>query len=413
MSAPAGWYPAADVPDTLRWWDGQQWTAWTVANSLALVQLPHALAQLRHDVAAEAARLESLKVAIIATSDVMMLQEVGLYRYTHPADTSVQLKRRLGDVQAAQEQLVRGDGAVVGANKWVINGSDKEGAKMIGDLKKLMLRAYNHEAETLVRTMKPYGLEGSLGRLEKCRASIAKLGASMKLAVTDAYHALRVDELTLTADYLNRLAAEKEAQREERARLKEEERAQKELEAAREKLEKEKAHYESAIAKLQRNGDDAALEKARAMLTEIETSLKGVAERAANIRAGYVYVISNVGAFGPRVCKIGLTRRLDPMDRVYELGDASVPFRFDVHALIFSADAVTLENQLHQAFAAQRLNMINDRREFFYVTPEDVKAKLCELQGDLLEYTVEAEAAEWRQSQLVRKATVEDVPAQL
>jgi hypothetical protein len=94
-----------------------------------------------------------------------------------------------------------------------------------------------------------------------------------------------------------------------------------------------------------------------------------VQARAANIRAGYVYVISNRGAFGERMVKIGLTRRLDPRDRIYELGDASVPFRYDIHALVFSDDAVGLEARLHQALAHVRVNLVNPRREFFYATP--------------------------------------------
>src|SRR6201999_1244228 len=91
--------------------------------------------------------------------------------------------------------------------------------------------------------------------------------------------------------------------------------------------------------------------------------------RIANIRAGYVYVISNIGAFGPNIVKIGMTRRLDPMDRVRELGDASVPFRYDVHALHFSEDAVGVEAELHRRFAHGRVNRINLRREYFYTTP--------------------------------------------
>src|SRR5690606_38239824 len=105
-----------------------------------------------------------------------------------------------------------------------------------------------------------------------------------------------------------------------------------------------------------------------AKLREIDSGLAGLAERAANTRAGHVYVISNIGAFGERMVKIGMTRRLEPMDRVRELGDASVPFRYDVHALFFSEDAVGLEAALHRRFADRRVNMVNPRREFFYAT---------------------------------------------
>ena len=120
--------------------------------------------------------------------------------------------------------------------------------------------------------------------------------------------------------------------------------------------------------------------------------------RAANIRAGYVYVISNPGAFGPNMVKIGMTRRLEPMDRVRELGDASVPFPFEVHALFFSEDAVTLKTELHHSFADVRVNAINERREFFFASPQQVRVVLAERLGNLLEFTEEPEATQYLQS---------------
>lgn len=164
-------------------------------------------------------------------------------------------------------------------------------------------------------------------------------------------------------------------------------------------------HYQSALAAMRANGaaDPAAIAEAEAKLAEIGAAIEGVEERAANIRAGYVYVISNVGAFGERVVKIGMTRRLEPMDRVRELGDASVPFRYDVHALIFSQDAVTLETQLHQALAKRKVNMVNNRREFFYATPAEVKDLLQRFEGNMLEYTDAPEALEWHQSENIRR----------
>ena len=134
-------------------------------------------------------------------------------------------------------------------------------------------------------------------------------------------------------------------------------------------------------------------------LAEIQTAIEGVIYRAANIRAGYVYVISNIGAFGDGVVKIGLTRRVHPEDRVRELGDASVPFHFDVHALFFSEDAITLENELHKAFADRRVNRVNERREFFFATPAEVRALLVEKVGGLLEFNEAPEAPEYFQSQ--------------
>ena len=158
----------------------------------------------------------------------------------------------------------------------------------------------------------------------------------------------------------------------------------------------ERAHLANAVAGLQASGDtDPALESS---LAEIVAAIEANDYRTANIRAGYVYVISNRGAFGSGVVKIGLTRRLEPLERVTELGDASVPFRFDVHALYFSEDAVTLENELHAAFAARTLNKANPRKEFFFASPAEVRQILTEKVGNLLEFTDHADATEYLQS---------------
>ena len=139
-------------------------------------------------------------------------------------------------------------------------------------------------------------------------------------------------------------------------------------------------------------------------LGELDVSMESVEQRVANVRAGHVYVISDVGSLGERMVKIGMTRRLDPMDRVKELGDASVPFGYDLHAMIFSEDAVDLEKRLHDQFAPQRVNLVNLRREFFYATPQEVHDALNSEDGlaVITEFTDTPEAAEWHESENTR-----------
>jgi hypothetical protein len=186
-------------------------------------------------------------------------------------------------------------------------------------------------------------------------------------------------------------------ERAERERLREERKAQQEIERERERLDKERQHYANARQALIDKGDAVAAERMAEQLAEVEKELESVDFRAANIRAGYVYVISNIGSFGDRMVKVGMTRRLDPMERIRELSDASVPFNFDVHALFFSKDAVGIETALHQRLANDRVNLINQRREFFRVSPVEVKAVLAELAGDLLQFHEIPEALEYRQ----------------
>lgn len=406
MSAPAGWYPDPSDAASLRWWDGVAWT--THVNPIhppratPVVEAPKAV--LERHIAELQAEYDRLAAQVVETRDVFLLQEVGLYEYAHPLQSSTQYRAALEGLEAEMKACIKSGNAVTGTTKWAINGSEKEGVRMVGDFCKLMLRTYNTEADNAVRALKPYTLKTAVERLQKMRASILKLGASMKIEITDRYHVLRVKELELTADYLAKVAEEKEREREERARLKEEEVARREYEREQARLEKEKAHYLAALRALQIRGDTSEAAAIAVKLEEIDDAIAGVIERAANSRAGYVYVISNIGSFGEEVVKIGLTRRLDPMDRVRELGDASVPFRFDVHALIFSEDAVALETALHRRFADRRVNLVNAHREFFYTTPYAVKEALLELQGSLLTFIDAPEALEWHQSMTERRS---------
>jgi hypothetical protein len=399
MTAPPGWYDDPHEGGRKRWWDGHEWTGHvsSIAEPPPNGDLAPELVQLRRE-------YELLKAQVAETREIVLLQEVGLYAYAHPLDASAEYSGVIKEVQGRQAEAVKGGTAVLGTDRWAINGSQKEGAKMVSDFCKLLLRAYNTEADNLVRGMKPYGRDAAVERLEKMRVSISKLGSSMKIHISDEYHALKVNELELTSDYRAKLEEEKERAREEKARLREEAAARREFELEQARLEKERQHYLAAVQALRNKGDTDAAAAAEEKLSEVEDAIKGVSDRVANIRAGYVYVISNIGAFGDRIVKIGMTRRLNPMERVEELGDASVPFRFDVHCIIFSQDAVGLETSLHQRFAQKKVNHVNLRREFFFVTPLEVKVALQELQGQLLSFEEAPEALEWHQSQNILRS---------
>lgn len=332
----------------------------------------------------------------VLLNDEQMLQRVGIYRYHHPLENAVAYRERLDALTARIAETVKAGAAIEVSNLFTFDGSLAKGRAMTRDLSALMLRAYNAEAENVVRTLRAGNVAAARTRLEKARTSIARLGAMMQMRISDAYHALRLEEIELTADYQMKREEEKEAAREERERLREERKVEQELAAARERLDKERAHIVTVLDKLRASGEsDAALEQ---KLTDVDAAIAQNDYRAANIRAGYIYVISNRGAFGEHVVKIGLTRRLEPLERVHELGDASVPFRFDVHALFFSEDAVSLEAELHAHFRDRRVNWANDRREFFFASPAEVRAVLADRTGNLLEFVERPESLEYLQS---------------
>lgn len=301
----------------------------------------------------------------MVTEDALILQAVGIYEYRHPLSDAVAYQAEIKRLQDEIKVMARQDGgAVLAATGWTVNGSLPKGRAMVRDYSKLVLRAYNAEADNLVRALKPYKLTSALERLARIALTIERLGQTMDIRISDAYHALRIKELELTADYLEKRAEEKERESADRERLREERRVQQELARERARLQKEHEHYSNVIRRLiEQGGHDAAAEH-RATLAQIERAIQDVDYRVANVRAGYVYVISNLGAFGQRMIKVGLTRRIDPTERVRELGDASVPFRYDTHALFFSADAVGLEAKLHTRLADRRVNWVNKRREF-------------------------------------------------
>lgn len=354
--------------------------------------------QLESSVAAERQRLAELRREVVETDDALILQEVGVYRYRHPLDDSTQYKEAIADVKEKMKAMVKAKSAVLATSNFTFNNSTAKGRTFVNDFSKLMLRAYNAEAENCIRVLKAGTLPSAEKRLQKTVEMVARLGRMIEMQIAPQYHRLRLKELALTADYLAKVQEEKEAARAERERLREEAKARAEFQREHERLAKERAHYANAVEALRAKGESAEAAELEAKLAELDGALKGLEEREANIRAGYVYVISNVGAFGERMVKIGMTRRLEPMDRINELGDASVPFRYDVHALFFSDDAVGIENKLHKQLESARVNRVNLRREFFYATPAEVKALLLEHAGNLLNYVEEPLAAEFNQS---------------
>jgi hypothetical protein len=335
---------------------------------------------------------------VLELSDQIVLQNMGIYRYNHPLQNSIDYKEKLIDLESKMSDIIRNGRPVLAADLFTFDGSLAKGKKLVNDLSRLMLRAYNAEADNCVRTLKSGNIVTAKKRLNASVDAIEKLGAIVEMRINPEFHMLRIQELELTADFQIKLQEEKENEREQRELLREQKKVEAEFNAERERLNKERTHYITALASFEPNGEGTSQDELRARLQEIDTAIEKNDFRAANIRAGYVYVISNVGAFGPNIVKIGLTRRLEPRERIQELSSASVPFPFDVHALYFSEDAVSLENDLHHAFAEQRVNFVNARREFFFVHPSKVREILISKTGGLLEFNESPDPLEYLQS---------------
>lgn len=376
-----------------------------------LTALNKELSALNSEVSQKRNELKTISKELVETRDEVMLQSFGLYQPRYSFVNSDKYKSRLQEIRAKQKDMIRAKTAATGATNWTINGNAAKGQKMVTDTQKLLLRAFNAECDDVIEHVKYSNIESSEKRITSSRDAISKLGNLMSISISPQYYRLKIDELYLAFEYQQKKQAEKEEQKEARARLREEAKLAKEIEAQRVKLEKEQAHYQNALQKITAQlaaateSERAAIEEKKSQIEDqlksIDKAFKDVDYRAANQKAGYVYVISNIGAFGENVYKIGMTRRLDPMDRVDELGDASVPFDFDVHALIFSDDAPKLENALHHAFEQKKLNKVNPRREFFKVSLDEIKAEVRKNFDKTVEWVDVAEATQFRQSKLL------------
>lgn len=324
---------------------------------------------------------------------------LGLENFTHPAESYGALQTSLRSVRDKMKRLASNGDAVYPDFYTDLPTTAAKEKQLRNNIAKLALRCYNAEAENIIKAITAANAYSSADKLGRAAEVIHKLTKPLNVSISTDYQELKMEELELAGQVEEDRKIDREEKKELREAMREQAKVEAELEAEKRRLEKELKHYESVLEKIQAVGDDERAAELREEITRIEAGIADVDYRKANQRAGYVYVISNIGSFGERMVKIGLTRRLDPMDRVKELGDASVPFNFDVHALFFSEDAVGVETALHQAFADRKVNRVNSRREFFYATPLEVKEKLTEIQGDLLEFVEIPEAEQFRASQ--------------
>ena len=367
--------------------------------------------RLEKEIDKRTSKIDALKKDAVFFEDAITFQEFGLYTPRYDFVTSEEYKEELDRIRDAQKKLIKNDKAIIGATTWTVNGSKSKGNKMIADMKKLFLRAFNSDCEDVISKVKYNNFDMSLKKIRQSANSIEKLGKSMSLQITQKYIDWKEEELTLAFEYQQKKQEEKEAQKAARAEMREAARLQKEIEAQRKKIEKEQTHYQTAYEKLLKqleedpDNSDLLAKKSELenQLNDIDRAIKDIDYREANQRAGYVYIISNIGAFGDIVFKIGMTRRLDPQDRVDELGDASVPFNFDVHAMIFSDDAPALETALHKAFEDRKLNMVNTRREFFNVTLDEIKEVVKENFDKTVEFVDVPDAEQFRVSQKMKR----------
>ena len=362
------------------------------------------------------AKVNVLKEDAVFFEDAIAFQDFGLYTPRYNFLTAEEYKLRLDQIRDHQKAMIKSDAAIFGSRDWTVDGSKSKGTKLINDMKKLFLRAFNSECEDAITKVKYSNYEMSVKKIRQSAESIEKLGKTMQLRISPHYISSKIEELQLAFEYQMKKQEEKEEQKAARAEMREAAKLQREIEEQRKKTFKEQTHYQTAYGKTlkQLSADPLnpdLLQKKNEYeqkLSELDDALKAIDYREANQKAGYVYIISNIGAFGPNVYKIGMTRRLDPQDRIDELGDASVPFNFDVHAMIFSENAPALEAALHKAFENRKLNMVNTRREFFLVTLDEIKDVIRKNFDKTVEFIDIPDAEQYRLSVKMKSEIAKD-----
>jgi hypothetical protein len=346
---------------------------------------------------------------MISSSEYIEMESFGLYKPRYDFANSIGYKERLASVRQYQKMLIKDKSAVQYSENWTVDGSKVKGRKMTNDNIKLILRSFNNECEAAINKIKYNNLENTEKRIYRSFEQLNKLNQSVRASLSNQYLDLKIQELHLAYEYEQKKQEEKEALREQREREREEKALQKEILNKKKLIDKDIQHYTTMIKELKTkllntelNEDKQTLNQ-QIMDLELQIAEKDKEKTEMDYRnvhasAGYVYIISNLGAFGEDVVKIGVTRRLEPLERINELSSASVPFKFDVHALIFSYEAYQLESELHTYFHEYRINKVNSRKEFFKVPIDTIEAKLTEYRNLTIDFQKVPDAEEFRQS---------------
>lgn len=354
-------------------------------------------------------KLEQINSQIIQSEDIVEMESYGLYKPKYDFSTSIGYKEKLISIRNSQKQMVKDKSSVNYFDGWTVDGSKAKGRKMMNNNIKQILRSFNNECEAAINKVKYNNFPTVEKRIIKSFEQLNKMNESNRLEISPKYLELKLEELHLAYEYERKKADEREELREQRQKEREEKALQKEIQSQKKIIDKDIKHYQNMIDELKQKLEKITDEQDKkevenqivefySRVTEKEEEKEELDYRTAHASAGYVYIISNIGAFGPDVFKIGVTRRLEPLERVGELSSASVPFKFDVHALIFSYEAYQLETELHEYFSKYRINKVNNRKEFFKVPITLIEEKLKEYKDLTIDFQKEADAEEYKES---------------
>lgn len=369
-----------------------------------VISLDTELAQKRNELA-------QLNEEIAVANGNLNLQEFGFFERQYSFSDSTKYKDKLDSLRMQQKSMVKNGTAGRIITPMLLDNSKSKGKAMQNQLIKAALRGFNGEADALLVKISVVNVDNKIKALRKVFEQLNKMYARNLIEITYPYLDLKIEELRLAAEYELQKQEEKELLREQREKEREDKKLQAEIKAKRKQLKKDRDHFKNMVAKvteLLKEAKNDEVDELKRQLAEYQDKLSELDEieedidyREGHATAGYVYVISNIGSFGEDVYKIGVTRRLEPLERIRELSSASVPFQFDVHALIFSEEAFALETELHNQLANYKVNKVNGRKEYFKVSFEEIRNILATHKELTVELNEDAEAFEYRQTKAI------------
>jgi DNA repair exonuclease SbcCD ATPase subunit len=375
------------------------------------------LAKLRQEYLDKHQIYDSLIKELALYEEELEITSYGLYKPHYDFQAAESYKLKLEQIRERQKSLIREDRAFFCRAQWRVNNSIIEGRRQTKQYGKLMLRAFNGECDALVSNVRWNNIVKMEERINNSFEAINKLGTVHQIEIAAPYRDLKLEELRLAYEYEEKRHQEKEEQRRIQEQIREEERVQREIEEAKKEAEEEEKRYSKALEQARKELGEAQGAEAEILkntIASLETQLRKALEKkeramsqAQFTKSGHIYIISNIGSFGEDVFKIGMTRRLDPDDRVDELSGASVPFKYDKHAMIPTDNAPELEYNIHKRIEDKRINLLNNRKEFFKVSLDEIEKIVREFKADI-ELIKTTEAREYRESLAMRAAASRD-----
>ena len=377
-------------------------------------------------------KIQELTKKVELLEETSDMQNIGFFKPTFEFGTSEEYKTELSKIKEKQKKLIKQKNAVQCTAVWTVNNSRNEGKKMTKRNLDFMLRSFNNECDVLISKVSWNNYDSIKNRLINSFNQINKFNEPNASFITEKYLNSKLEELDTTFKYKELLYKEKEEKRAFDAEIREQKKSEDEIQKQKDKIEKEEREairkakiaqdaYDKAIKDFETRTDlekKLMVEQLRIIKQQLDDAKKIAEEKtgekitiesmAQHTRMGRVYILSNIGSFGPDICKIGLTRRINPEDRITELSGAAVPFEFDCHAMIASKDAPSLETALHKAFSDKRVNLANLRKEYFRVSLDEIQQWLKSNGYEKVIFTKDREARTYYETQFLLKSKVKE-----